>query len=79
MRQSEGNRTEKRPSAAWCSQTLAVPGGAPCETIGGPANALVAWPARIRSSLLLKTASSHIRGWNRGQYVPVQYSGDERR
>ncbi len=60
MRQSEGKRTEKSPSAARRTQ-LAEVGDACSETIEGPTTAVVAWSARIRSSLLLKTASS-IRG-----------------
>jgi hypothetical protein len=60
MRQSEGKRTEKRPSAARRNQVAESDAGC-SETIQGPPSAVVAWSARIRSSLLLKTASS-IRG-----------------
>src|ERR1700691_2356674 len=67
-RQSEGNRTEKRLSATWVVRIRfhqdggrTGPGGADedaRETIEGPKTAALAWLARIRSSLLLKTASS---------------------
>jgi hypothetical protein len=69
MRHSEGNKTEKRPSAAPRSKLRAKYDQLRPETIGSPATAVMAWPARIRSSLLLKTASSHPRGENsvRGQ------------
>src|SRR5579864_1448473 len=56
MRQSEGKKTEKRLSAIRRGQ--APPDEAPCETMECPATATLAWLARIRSSLLLKTASS---------------------
>jgi hypothetical protein len=49
------------------------------ETILGPATVTLAWLARVRSSLLLKTASSCSR-WQsaaRGQFAPPsQYNGD---
>ncbi len=67
-RQSEGHRTEKRLSAAWRIQLGSAPTSSTltcpisdevfCNTIGGPDTAALAWLARIRSSLLLKTASS---------------------
>jgi len=69
MRQSDGTRTEKRLSAARFSQIR--PGADDLfrnnrfrETIGGLTTPTVARPARIRSSLLLKTASSLFRGRN---------------
>jgi hypothetical protein len=70
-RQSEGNRTEKRLSAAWRIQLGSAPTSSTltrprpdevfCNTIGGPDTPALAWLARIRSSLLLKTASSSSR------------------
>ncbi len=60
MRQSEGNRTEKTLSAARRNQTRpaeTAAGDGLQETILGPATAALLWLARIRSSLLLKTAS----------------------
>lgn len=79
MRQSEGNRTEKRLSAARVAQIR--PMGGLRETILGPATAVLPWLARVRSSssLLLKTASSRSR-WQRtpaGQIrLLSQYNGD---
>gem|GEM_PF-4045419 len=55
MRQSEGKKTVNRLSANRRGQALPE---APCETMECPATATLAWLARIRSSLLLKTASS---------------------
>src|ERR1700704_343813 len=52
IRQSEGNRTAKRLAAAWVAQVRGL-----CKTIGATAAGTVAWPARVLSSLLLKTAS----------------------
>ena len=70
MRQSEGNKTEKRLSATWPDQNRPAQkrwpiraNERPCtfmKTIECPATAMLAWLARIRSSLLLKTASSFI-------------------
>ncbi len=61
MRQSEGNKTAKRPSAIWlvvlASREVSKRGGPLREAIEGPATAALAWAARIRSPLLLKTAS----------------------
>src|SRR6267154_2824613 len=57
MRQSEGNKTAKRLSAIWPAQprpAWAMPVRTPT---GRPADAALAWLARILSSLLLKTAS----------------------
>jgi hypothetical protein len=61
MRQSEGTRSEKRLSAI---RTETRPGQAwsnhdrpPAKAIESPAPAALAWIARIRSPLLLKTAS----------------------
>ena len=80
MRQSEGKRTEKKPSAARRIQVAENDAGF-SETIEGPSTAVVAWSARIRSSLLLKTASS-IRGEGSPRPNTIstrEYSGDERR
>lgn len=52
MRQSAGNRTAKRPLAARLAQAEVLRG-----TTDSPAPATLPWLARIRSSLLLKTAS----------------------
>jgi hypothetical protein len=52
MRQSAGNKTAKRLSAARPAQVGVLRG-----TIDSPAPATLPWLARIRSSLLLKTAS----------------------
>src|SRR5450755_2396271 len=70
-RQSEGNRTEKRLSAARLTQVRLTQVRSAqtrpsldevlCNTIEGPDRATLAWLARIRSSLLLKTASSSWR------------------
>jgi hypothetical protein len=66
MRQSEGNKTAKRPSAIWLvglanrevsKHEVTSHGGLVREAIEGPATAALAWAARIRSPLLLKTAS----------------------
>ena len=62
MRQSEGNKTENRPSARRLIQFLVEYNESTLEAIIGPATAEVTLPARIRSSLLLKTASSTLRG-----------------
>jgi hypothetical protein len=86
MRQLEGKETEKRLSAtrvaqAWLARVRPPAGEGSCETIERPATATLAWLARIRSSILLKTASSS-RGQNhRGQTLLqlLQYSGDCRR
>lgn len=83
MRQSEGNRTEKRLSAARLAQDVFRDGGL-SGTIECLATAMVAWPARIRSSLLLKTASLRSRGHNssRGRssfalcLLLLQYNGE---
>jgi hypothetical protein len=56
MRQSEGKKTVNRLSANRRGQAL--PDEVPCETMECRATATLAWLARIRSSLLLKTASS---------------------
>lgn len=56
MRQSEGNRTVKKHSAIRREIRLAQELSC-AEAIGGPATAALAWIARIRSPLLLKTAS----------------------
>ncbi len=56
MRQSEGNRTVKRLSATRLAQEL-LSEETFCGTIECLATAMVAWPARIRSPVLLKTAS----------------------
>jgi len=58
MRQSDGKKTEKRLSAAPRIQERAILDEGSRVTIGGPAAAMAAPPARIRSSQLLKTASS---------------------
>src|SRR4030081_1672543 len=52
MRQSEGNSTVKRLSAAWVAQARGL-----CKTIEVPASGTDSRLARILSSLLLKTAS----------------------
>jgi hypothetical protein len=52
MRQSAGNRTAKRLSAARLAQEEVLRG-----TTDSPAPATLPWLARIWSSLLLKTAS----------------------
>lgn len=62
MRQSEGKKTEKRLSAAPRTQVRAILDEESRVTIVGPAAAMAAPPARIRSSILLKTASSSPRG-----------------
>src|SRR3981081_41939 len=51
MRQSEGNSTVKRLSAAWVAQARGL-----CKTIEVPASGPDSRLARILSSLLLKTA-----------------------
>ncbi len=58
MRHSEGNRTVKRPSAARFAHPRPRGDETALQTTEGPTTAMVAWLARIRSSLLLKTASS---------------------
>src|SRR5277367_4347275 len=61
MRQSEGNKTAKRLSAIWeeafANSEVSNHGGTIGEAIEGPATAALASAARIRSPLLLKTAS----------------------
>jgi len=78
MRQSEGKKTQKRPLAIGRVQVRA---DRTCETMECPATPTLAWLARIRSSLLLKTASSTPRPIPRGQSLlqPLQYSGDPSR
>src|ERR1700758_926098 len=79
MRQSEGKKTEKRLSATRVAQTRPRVGQASCGTIERPTTAILAWVARIRSSLLLKTASSSSRAEiRRGRSLLhlLQYSGD---
>jgi len=79
MRQSEGNKTEKNPSVIQRSHRWGKHDELGTETIEHPATAVVAWPARIRSSLLLKTASSHSVDKNKVHgpvFVLQQYSGD---
>jgi hypothetical protein len=67
MRQSEGNNTAKRLSAAQPPQR---------ETIERPATAL-AWVARVRSPLLLKTASRvPVELAVHGRRISLQYNGD---
>jgi len=56
MRPSEENRTAKSFSASRTDTRFAREGRS-AEAIKGPAVAAVAWIARIRSPLLLKTAS----------------------
>src|SRR5579884_2546326 len=70
MRQSEGNKTENTPSEARRIHLWARVEGACPETIERLSPATVAWPARIRSSLLLKTASSCLRGQAAGRSPP---------
>jgi len=65
MRQSEGNRTAKRLSAAWLAQVREWDGTSEAST-----SLTLAWLARIRSSLLLKTASPGARTSTAG------YSGE---
>src|SRR5580658_763760 len=93
MRQSDGNKTEKRLSATrltqgrsaevGLTQTRSGPNESFRETIECPATAALAWLARIRSSLLLKTASfvTPRTPTRRGQSLLqcLQYSGDDRR
>jgi hypothetical protein len=62
MRQSEGNKTENNPSARRLIQLLVEFDEVALEAIRGPATAEGTFPARIRSSLLLKTASLMVRG-----------------
>src|SRR4051794_13256347 len=57
-RQSEGNRTEKRLSAARIAQVWTAWEDISCEAVDTLFASTAAPPARIRSSLLLKTASS---------------------
>jgi hypothetical protein len=61
MRQSEGNKTAKRLSAIWLealvNSEVSNHRGLVREAIERPATAALAWAARIRSPLLLKTAS----------------------
>lgn len=61
IRQSEGKRTEKRLSAVRRANTPARPNNTRVETIECPATATLPWLVRIRSSLLLKTASCYVR------------------
>src|ERR1700730_16151960 len=66
MRQSEGNNTAKRLSAARPPQR---------KTIERPATAL-AWVARVRSPLLLKTASPvPLELAVQGRRISLQYNG----
>jgi hypothetical protein len=69
--QLAGKRTEKSPSAVRRRNLARVTDEPLRETIVGPATAFVAWPARIRSSLLLKTASSYpcARTYRRNQSI----------
>lgn len=57
MRQSEGNKTAKRLLAIWPVQPAAAQPRPVGDARESPATASLAWPARILSSLLLKTAS----------------------
>src|SRR4029077_14608872 len=67
MRQSEGNNTAKRLSPARPPHR---------ETIEGPATVL-AWIARVRSPLLLKTASRvPVERAVHGRRISLQYNGD---
>jgi hypothetical protein len=67
MRQSEGNNTAKRLSPARPPHR---------ETIERPATAL-AWIARVRSPLLLKTASRvPVELAVHGRRISLQYNGD---
>jgi hypothetical protein len=80
MRQSEGNKTENRPPARLLIQSLVGYDESALEAILGPATAEVTLPARIWSSLLLKTASLKFRGHSSPRpIVPLQYSGEPRR
>jgi hypothetical protein len=79
MRQSEGKKTEKRLSTTRVAQTRPRVGQVCCGTIECPTTAILARLARIRSSLLLKTASSSSRAEiRRGLSLLqlLQYSGD---
>jgi len=87
MRQSEGKKTENRLAAARLAQEV-FRDGVFRGTIECLATAMMAWPARIRSSLLLKTASLRSRGrdCDRGQSFAAlllcycsKYNGEPRR
>ena len=65
MRQSDGNKTEKRRSATRRGHPAKDEEESP-ETIEGLTPTALAWLARTRSSLLLKTASLHPAVVSRG-------------
>ena len=78
MRQLEGNRTENKLSAERRKARLRL-----CEphskAIGRFATTLLAWTARIRSSLLLKTASFCTAGASAAANPSIEYSGEHAR
>lgn len=85
MRQSDGNKTEKTLAAARLSQGRLTDEEECGRTLECPANPTLASLARIRSSVLLKTASSAgVPTGPRSSSLPpkpatLQYSGDDDR
>jgi hypothetical protein len=78
MRQSEGNRTENKLSAERRKKGVR-PGQARSEAIDRPTTTFLAWTARIRSSLLLKTASLGAAESPAAANSYPEYSGDHAR